>query len=646
MAKTMGRSIFAIVILTASIEPAAVAQTETATLVGSVTDITGAAVPAAKVTVINTETKFRSETVSSSEGNYYVPYLAPGNYQITVEAAGFKRYVHDAVMIRTGETPRVDIPMEVGAVTDSVEVSAANALLDTDTTIVGQIMENSTFVNIEVPQGEVVRFLGDFPTVEYSGTNGDWHIAGMRTRMIGYTIDGMTAKTPGTNVLNDTDNVLLPNAEALQEISVSSAGMSAEYGHSAGGAMSLVFKSGTNSLHGSLDERYVWKQLVSRDWFTLTPLTNIPLYYDWFNGAISGPVVIPKLYNGRNKTFFLFAFGSIMQSGGQPIVTPNLPTAAMEQGNFDFGPKSLTIYNPYTTTKNAAGTYVSAPFPNNQIPASLLDPVALNFLSHNPFAQPSTPAIITQTGPQSNYVDSPPKHVHRFITDVKIDHQFSSKHKIFGRVSYEEEPVWYKGGSSFQPQIAWSLIDPNSQLSPEHNYNAVFSDTYIFGPTRFNDFRLGFNRRDFTQTSGTDGTNWSQQLGIPNVSAPGFPVFSIPTYSYFGLLGGYHQAGQDWQLQDNFHASRGKAHDQGRLRAAEIGVRFGITAAAFRYVHLRNVRLGATFYAKYGKPFRRFHAGRGLGALSTPRILATWLPALVAQSLYRTQGTTGSRDAA
>jgi hypothetical protein len=604
-------------------ETVATAQTQTATLVGAVRDATGAVVPAAKVTVVNTETSFRSETVTSNEGSYYVPYLSPGVYRITLEAAGFKRYVNDGVAIRTGETPRVDIQLELGNVTEQVEVTAASPLLATDTSVQGQIMENASLSKLQPPQGEAIRFLNYFPTVVYSGNGGDYHIGGLRTRAIGYTLDGMNAKTPGTNALNDTDAVLLPNAEALENLAVTTSGMSAEVGHSAGGAMSLVFKSGTNQLHGSLDERYVWKRLVHRDYLTQVPLTNIPLYYDWFNGAVSGPVILPKLYNGRNRTFFLFAYGAFLQSGGQPLQFLNVPTPSMQSGNFAFASNSLPIYNPSTIRQNAAGTWISDPYPGNQLPVSQIDPVVKNFLSHNPFSQPNNPAIITATGPQQNFTVSPPKLVHRFLTDYKIDHQFSSRHKIFGRYSYETEPVWYRGGAAWQAQIAWTIVDPSHQLSPEHNYNAVFSDTFIFGPTRFNDFRLGYNRRDFTQSSPTDGTNWSQQLGIANMTATGFPVFSIPTYGYFGNLSGAHQAGQDFQLQDTVTQIKGK-HT----------IKVGYEVMKSQYDSVLQAQPSGTytfggteapFTPNTGNPFANFLLGTVTSAIYT-QSFATWLP--------------------
>src|SRR6266478_369978 len=610
--------IFPILLLAVLTETAAVAQIETATLVGAVRDSSGAVVAGVKVTIVNSETSFRSETATSSEGNYYLPYLKPGSYQVTLEAPGFKRYVREGVMIRAGETPRLDIAMELGAVTEQVEVRASASLISSESTVVGNILDNSTgnsvLVKVESPQGEVVRYLDYFPNVE------NYHVAGLRTRALGYTLDGMNAKTPGTNNLNATDAVDLPNADALEEVAVKTSGMTADYGHSAGGAMGMVFKTGTNTLHGTLDERYVWKRLAQRDYLTQVPQTNIPLYYNWFNGSVSGPVYIPKLYNGKNRTFFLFAFGGIQQSGGQPVLFLNVPTDAMKNGNFAFGANALTIYNPNTIRQNAAGTWISDPFPGNQIPASLISPVVKNFLSHNPWVQPNNPGITTATGPQQNFTISQPKVLQRYATDVKIDHQFSTKHKIFARFSEMTEPVWYNGGN-YQGQLAWTLIDSNHQSLPTTNYNGILSDTYIFGPTRFNEFRLGFNRRTVDLLSNVNDSNWSQQLGIPNVTANGFPVFNIGYY--LNPLGDSHQAGQDLTVQDNFTQIVGK-------HTLKVGYELIRTTyvSALQAQPSGTYTFGGTeapFTPNTGNTFANFLLGTVTSAVYTQNF-ATWLP--------------------
>ena len=212
-----------VVILIAAIPTGAMAQTTgAATLVGTVTDGTGAVAPAARVTVVNIETSFRSETQTGSEGNYYVPYLSPGTYQVTVEAAGFKRYVRDGITIRSGETPRVDVVLEVGSATESITVSAASPLLATDTAVAGQILEGQA--------------IADIPTVR-SASFGCWLIfrgrssapasttSRQRSRAIGYTLDGMSGKTPGTQALGTGEAESIQGSqEALQEMKVTTSG--------------------------------------------------------------------------------------------------------------------------------------------------------------------------------------------------------------------------------------------------------------------------------------------------------------------------------------------------------------------------------------------------------------------------------------
>jgi hypothetical protein len=550
---------FAIAMLIALTATAAIAQTTTggATLVGAITDSSGAVLPGAKVIVINIETLFRSETQTSPEGTYYVPYLNPGSYRITVEASGFRSHVREGVVLRTGETPRLDIALEVGSTTEAITVSGAVSLLATETAASGQILEGKTIVNLPSPQGRIARLIYYYPgTIGSAGT----HILGQRQRAIGFSLDGMSGKTPGTNTYGDTDQMVQTSSEAIQEVKVSTSGMSAEVGHSAGGGMSVVFKSGTNALHGSFDERLIQSKLVQRDYLQAARDTT-PTMYDWFDGAIGGPIVLPKLYNGRNRTFFLATFGAFLQSGGQPTAFRNVPTDAMYNGDFSFGGQGLPIYNPFTTRQDATGKWIRDPFPGNQIPANLFDPVAKNFLAKNPFTKANAPGFTSRTAQEQNLILLEPKIVHRLHWDGKIDHQFSSNHKIFGRYSHMDATQYYRG--AFRGELAWPLIDPNQQPTPVNNINGVLSDTYVFGPSRFNEFRLGYNRRTFSVISLSYGQDWAKQLGMPNVSALTFPVFNLGltsgTSGYgMGSVGRAYQAGEDISLQDNFTQIIGK----------------------------------------------------------------------------------------
>jgi hypothetical protein len=532
-----------IILLALTATPGSAQVAGSATLVGTVTDTTGAIVPGAKVTVTNIGTSFRSETTTSQDGNYFIPYLIPGTYQLTLEAPGFKRYLRDGLVLRTAETPRVDITVEVGATTESITVSGAAPLLATETAVAGQVLQGDTVVRIPVGQTAASRMLFYYPGVISS--NG-YHILGQRTRGIGFTLDGVTAKIPGRATFGDNDEVLQVSPEGIQEAKVTSSGMPAEYGHVTGGGLNIVMKSGTNDPHGSLGFQHVWKRLGHRDY--LQPARDDqPLHYSWFNGSFQGPVYLGKLYDGRNRTFFLTTLRGFFQGGGQPLQRVAVPTEEMYAGNFSFGGIGLPIYNPFTTRQDATGRWVRDPFPGNQIPNNLFDPAVRNFLAQKPFAQPNNPGIPSRTGPAENLQTFQPRYIHRWSWDEKIDHQFSSSHKMFWRYSHMWQPIWT---NAFTGQLAWKLIDSNAHNNPASNISGVLSDTYVISPTRFNEFRIGYNRRAQSFARPTTDQDWAKQLGIPNVSPRTFPNFNIG-YGLSGLSDS-RLVGEDLTFQDNF----------------------------------------------------------------------------------------------
>ena len=222
--------------------PLAFAQTTgTATLVGTVTDNTGAIVPGATVKIVNTETQFVYNGQTNPEGAYYVPNLIPGTYRLTIEASGFKRYVREGIILRTSEQPRIDVKLEVGAVTESIQVDASAPLLETETTSTGQILEGETIVKIPILQKYAFRILLYLPST--SNINGQ-HVVGQRERSLGYTIDGIGGKEPVRSMIGSTNQVTSTTIDALQEVKLFTTGMPAEFGHSAGGLLSTVFKTG------------------------------------------------------------------------------------------------------------------------------------------------------------------------------------------------------------------------------------------------------------------------------------------------------------------------------------------------------------------------------------------------------------------
>ncbi len=519
-------------------------QSGSATLVGTIADSTGARVPAAKVTVVNVDTSFHSETQASSVGEYYVPYLAPGSYRITVEAAGFKRFIRDGVALRSGETPRIDIVLEVGATTEQITVSAAAPLLATETAAAGQILANDTIEAMPIAQKRASKLLLYFPG---AGGSSGFHIMGQRQRAIGYTLDGVNGKVPATGAamgVNDSLNTVL---DAVEEAKVTTTGMSAEVGHSAGGSLALVFRSGTNDLHGSLEDRYINKSMIQRHYLQMDKQTN-PFSFQEVDGVASGPVYLPKLYNGKNSTFWLLGVAAHIERAGNMGVPRTVPSDAMYNGDFSFGGIGLPIYDPFSTRQDATGKWVRDPFAGNQISPSLFDPVTKNFLAQKPFNKSNQAGTMSKTGPVNNLLLEEPKHVRRTRWDIKIDHQFTQNHKIFGRYSQARHRA---DRAQYYSEFAWNAMDYNAQPMPVDIMNYVFNDTLVLGPQRFNDARLGYTRRHYTLDSLTYGQDWAQKLGIPGVSGLTFPFFNLSTYRMTAMTR-EAQVGEDLTFQDNF----------------------------------------------------------------------------------------------
>lgn len=589
----------------------------TATLVGTISDSTGAVVIAAKVTVVNQNTSFVSESTTNNEGAYYVPYLAPGTYRLSTEAAGFKKYVREGIVLRTGEMPRLDIQLEVGAVTESVNVTGAPPLLDTETASSGQVLDGDLLVKVPVSQKRAIRMLFYMP-----GANaiGGFTVLGQRARAMGYTVDGINGKEPGIGATNGTDAQISTTQDAFEEVKLYTTGAPAELGHSAGGLMSIVFKSGTNQFHGSAENRYINKQMIHRNYLEQLPRTN-PFTYHETTFLFTGPVLLPKLYKGRDKTFWLAGWERHYENAGTSSARTTVPSAAMLNGDFSFGgqtaPRPLPVYNPFTTRQEGAN-WLRDPFPGNIIPRSMFDPVAVNFLGRTPFAQANDPGILTATGPTQNLVMNQIKQIRRTRWDTKIDHQFTSAHKIFGRYSHAHHRAW-KG--DHQAQFAWRDIDPNAQPAPVDHINIVFSDMLILSPSMNNEFRAGFNRRARYETALTRDQDWAKQLGLPNVSGATFPYFNIG----FGLAGlpSFQNVGEDFTIQNNLTKIAGR--NTFKFGYELIRTRYNGTAGSLPSGTYNFTGTNAPFTPNTGQGFANFLLGT-VGSAVYTQDFASWLP--------------------
>ncbi|MBS1827284.1 MAG: TonB-dependent receptor [Acidobacteria bacterium] len=610
-----GLRLFALALGSMSLLPAQTAGT--ATLVGTISDSTGAIVVAAKVTVVNQNTSFVSEAVTNNEGAYYVPYLAPGTYRLTAEAAGFKKHQREGIVLRTGEMPRLDIALEVGAVTESVQVTGAPPLLDTETATSGQVLDGDLLVKVPVSQKRAIRILFYMP-----GANaiGGFTVLGQRARAMGYTVDGINGKEPGIGATNGTDAQISTTQDAFEEVKLYTTGAPAELGHSAGGLMSIVFKSGTNQFHGSAENRYINKQMIHRNFLEQLPRTN-PFTYHETTFLFTGPMILPKLYKGRDKTFWLAGWERHYENAGTSSARTTVPTEAMLNGDFSFGgqtsPRPLPIYNPFTTRQEGAN-WLRDPFPGNIIPRNMFDPAVVNFLGRDPFTKPNGAGFATASGPSENLVMNQIKQIRRTRWDAKIDHQFSSAHKIFGRYSHAHHRAW-KG--DYQAQFNWRDIDPNAQPAPVDHINIVFSDMLILSPSMNNEFRAGMNRRARYETALTRDQDWAKQLGIPNVSGATFPYFNIG-YGFAGLPS-FQNVGEDFTFQDNLTKIAGK--HTFKFGYELIRTRYNGTAGSLPGGTYNFTGTNQPFTPNTGIGFANFLLGTVGSAVYTQEF-ASWLP--------------------
>lgn len=522
----------------------AIAQTGGgATLVGTVRDPTGATVAGAKVTVTNTATAFVTENITSTEGGYYVPYLAPGEYRMKVTASGFKEFIRDGITLRSAEVPRVDITMEVGSVSDSVTVSAEASLLNTENVVSAYVIGKDALVETPGVMKRTVYLLQFMPGVVAVVGQAGFHIQGQAQNDIGFSMDGIAAKSPYTGTVNQVDGVIQGSTDAMEEVKVLTTGVSAEYGHSAGGSMKMVYKSGTNQLHASFEDRYLNGKWVHRHFLEQIQRPNVPWSYQTFDLVVHGPVVIPKLYNGRNKTFWLSDY-AINHERTINVRVTTVPTPEMLAGDFSFKEApggGLPIYNPFST-RQVNGQWIRDPLPNNIIPRNLMDPVATKFLGLGIWLEPNQVGSPARTGPNGNLQRAETcRCLNRDRWDEKIDHQFNPSNKIFFR--YSQGHNRGQNGDNF----ANAEYNASREIPPTDNINSVISYTSILSRRLFNEFRLGYNRRASSNPERPESAK--NAISIPGVEPETFPYFNIG----FSIapMGYFRQVGEDKIIQNN-----------------------------------------------------------------------------------------------
>jgi len=433
---------------------AALAQTDRGAITGEVKDQNDAVVAGATVVARNLATGVEHKTVATETGNYSLPGLTVGNYDLSVEAAGFKTFYSRAVQVQLAQTTRINATLEIGAASDTVSVTGQAPLLQTEsaeqnTTISGQLF-NALPLNFGASNAirGWLSFIQLAPGV--SGTTQTASINGAPTGSFKIYLEGQDVTSTNDTVWTST--VAAASVETIGEFAIQTSNFSAEFGQVMGGVFNFTTKSGTNEFHGSVYE-YLTNEALNARRPLSTPFATSPRApkaldrkHD-YGFTVGGPVRIPRLYDGRNRTFFFFnleKYRNVTRSSGS---LATVPTAAYRQGNFSaaltgrqLGVDILgrpmmenAIYDPRTTRTvmvNGTPYVVRDPFPNNIIPASLIDPVAQNILALMP--NPDNGELINNWDPQI------PNQRFQQIPSVKIDHNFNQNSKLSGYWSLQD----------------------------------------------------------------------------------------------------------------------------------------------------------------------------------------------------------------
>jgi len=590
--------------------------TGTATIVGTISDSSGAVVPGAKVTARNLDTSFLHESITTADGSYYLPNLRSGPYEVQVEASGFKSVVRSGIILRINESPRINMQLEVGNVTESIKVAATPPLLETETAGTGQVLDGELVEKLPVMQKFVHRVLLYMPGM--TNINGQ-HAVGQRQRSIGYSMDGVGGKEPAVGQVGDFRRTMIASLDSIQEFKMWTTGAPAEFGHNSGGQLSMVFKGGGNQFHGSLEDRYTNGKLIHRAYLEQLPRTGTFTYHEW-GATASGPII-------KNKTFWFGGFQQHYEKVSETVVV-TVPSPEMYAGNFSFGGRGLPVYNPFTTRQNGT-TWVRDPFPGNQIPASMINTVSKNVIALKPWLDQSDPGTIQPTGPVNNLTYNAGGAYDFQRYDAKVDHQFSINHKIFGRYSQvrhrnQDRPV----------RTLTELVYGNVYVRPLDQRNIVISDSYTFNPTTINEMRLGFNRRVETAVPESYNQDWASKLGIPGVSPETFPAFQNSGGGLFyglGPGGRSRDVAEDFTFQENFTKVAGR--HTFKLGYEVIRTRYNSLTQTLPSGQYRMAGTELPFTPNTGNAFASFLLGTvGQGVFQQNQ--ATWLPRWWSHAFY------------
>jgi Carboxypeptidase regulatory-like domain len=482
-------------------------------LVGNVTDATGGSIVGGQVTAVEENTKVTSVVRTNGEGYYAITFILPGTYDITVEVSGFKKITKTGVVVPVDQAARTDFSLTVGSTDTAITVTANTPPMSTDDATLGETIESSQVQDLPVQGhnaleeaaltsnviiGSKTSYSGNPPGVDFIG-------AGQRETQNEQTLDGVT-------IMNNLGNVTAtrPSADMVSEVQMQSGNYTAQYGAYLGVHINLVSKNGTNQLHGAAYDYIKNTAFDAHNFFDTPTQAKTPLNYNQYGFDIGGPLWIPKLYNGRDKTFFFGAYEKLNQkvttTGTTTVMTPAMEgNGTAYPGDGDFS-ALLSLASPIQLTD----PYTHLPYANNVIPAS---EISTGTAAIAKLYQAYVPAP-NVAGVNNNFYNVPYANS-LFIRQTleRVDENIGEHIKIFGRFHWQD--LTYVNGNE---------VPVSAGYGPANSRNYVFGYTHILRPTLVNDFRIGLN------TFLTDAVNYWYENGLKDAGTSlGIPGFNYDT---------------------------------------------------------------------------------------------------------------------
>ncbi|MBI4903813.1 MAG: TonB-dependent receptor [Acidobacteria bacterium] len=509
-------------------------------IVGRVSDATGAVIPDIEIRATNAATGVVANNKTTTAGTFHITYLLPGFYTLSVESTGFKKFVREGIQVRVSESTQLEIVLELGAVTETVKVVAEAPVMATTDAIQGTVIEDRAIVELPLLGGNPVEFALLDPAVmnetdmrerraAFTNAGSQWSSMGAGSFRNEFQIDGVSnTYAEGNGRARVAFN---PPPSAIGQFKIITNPFDAAAGNSTGATLNVSTKAGTNALHGEGHYYNRNAALDTMDFFYNKRNTRKPVYGDHrFGASLGGPIKIPRLYNGRNRSFFFYAWDMSLWGSPQSY-TNTVPTAAQRTGDFsgllDLG-ANFQVWDPFSTRPAPNNRFERDPFPGNIIPKSQFDTVGVNLANLYPL--PNQPGNRDGT---SNYFRATAADERYWVHLLRLDHAFSESHRVFLRLNYD---FWEeRKNQRYEKPIDGIVLN-------RINRGIAFDDVMLLTPNLVLNFRYGLTQQDFTEyriTRGIDLTSLGFSTGLTKLIRPEravLPRVAVGAYTGFSAI--------------------------------------------------------------------------------------------------------------